>query len=130
VREAFSIERISRELRDPRSLTLLSELGGTMIGYARLDEGEPEPPDRRAGIELVRMYVDSAHHGRGVADALMGRCIDEARSRGYGTMWLGVWEHHPRAQRFYARWGFERVGEHEFMLGDDRQTDWIMERAI
>jgi ribosomal protein S18 acetylase RimI-like enzyme len=79
------------------------------------------------GIELVRMYVDHAHHGAGIADRLMDACIDEARRRGYASIWLGVWEHNPRAQRFYARRGFARTGEHAFMLGDDRQTDWILE---
>jgi ribosomal protein S18 acetylase RimI-like enzyme len=60
----------------------------------------------------------------------MEDCLAEARRRAHVSMWLGVWEHNPRAQRFYARFGFERVGEQVFLLDDDRQTDWIMERKI
>ncbi|WP_255964558.1 GNAT family N-acetyltransferase, partial [Staphylococcus aureus] len=31
-------------------------------------------------------------------------------------IWLGVWEHNPRAQAFYKRHGFKVVGEHHFPL--------------
>jgi diamine N-acetyltransferase len=130
VRDAFSVERIGRELSDSRLLILVAEIDGTMAGYPHLADAELRATDRRAGVELVRMYVDSAYHGRGVAGALMERCIDAARAAGHTTMWLGVWEHNPRAQAFYAKWQFLRVGEHDFLLGEDRQTDWIMERDV
>ena len=45
-------------------------------------------------------------------------------------MYLGVWEHNPRAIAFYRKWSFEKVGQHSFMLGDDEQTDWLMRRAV
>ena len=45
-------------------------------------------------------------------------------------MFLGVWEHNPRAQAFYRKWGFERVGEHVFQMGDDPQIDWWMVRTL
>lgn len=47
---------------------------------------------------------------------------------GRRTTWLGVWERNDRAIRFYARHGYERCGEHVFQLGDDAQTDYIMQR--
>lgn len=128
VEDAFTPQRLEDEITGAGSHVIVAERDGEIIGYARLCEHDGG--GLRAGIELVRLYVDSAHHGAGVADALMDACITEARARGHSSMWLGVWEHNPRAQRFYARRGLERVGEHEFMLGDDRQTDWIMEREL
>lgn len=41
-----------------------------------------------------------------------------------------VWEHNLKAQRFYMREGFEKVGSHEFVMGEERQTDWIMVRGL
>ena len=41
-------------------------------------------------------------------------------------LWLGVWEHNPRAMTFYRKFGLEVVGTHAFMLGLDRQRDLIM----
>jgi ribosomal protein S18 acetylase RimI-like enzyme len=129
VKNAFTPARLHDEINGADSHVVVAENGGTIVGYARLLKHRDGQGERR-GIELVRLYVDSAYHGRGVADALMDACIIEARRRQEATMWLGVWEHNPRAQRFYARYGFERVGEQIFVLDDDRQTDWIMERAI
>ena len=129
VARSFTAERLLDEITASDSHVIVAEDGNTIIGYARL-HAHSAGTDERRGIELVRLYVDSAYHGRGIADALMEACIAEARRLGHVSMWLGVWEHNPRAQRFYARHGFERVGEQIFMLDDDRQTDWIMERQI
>ena len=90
----------------------------------------PEPVRGPAPLELKRLYVVRAWHGRGVAHALMEAAIAAARARGAQTLWLGVWEHNPRAFAFYSKYGFTRVGEHVFQLGSDSQTDWVLERAI
>lgn len=131
VAEAFSVERVRTELADPSSLTLIAEVAGAAAGYARLFGGEaPEQVSGPAPVELVRLYVDSAFHGTGVGARLMQACLDAARELGYDTMYFGVWEHNPRAQAFYRKWGFERCGEHAFQLGDETQTDWLMARRI
>lgn len=49
-----------------------------------------------------------------------------AREEGYETLWLGVWEENVKAQGVYGRFGFERCGEHDFVMGSCVQTDWIM----
>jgi len=81
-------------------------------------------------VELSRIYVSADWLGRGIDQALMQRCIDDAREAGCETMWLGVWGRNSRPQSFYRRWGFRKVGEHVFMLGSDPQTDWVMEGAL
>ena len=81
-------------------------------------------------LELKRLYVARAWHGQGVAQALMEAALDAARARGAATLWLGVWERNPRAAAFYRKYGFERVGEHTFMLGADAQTDWLLVRPV
>ena len=68
--------------------------------------------------------------GKGVGSALMNKCIDIAREKDYHTVWLGVWEHNHRAIEFYTRWGFEKFAEHDFILGNDVQKDWLMKKDI
>jgi ribosomal protein S18 acetylase RimI-like enzyme len=60
----------------------------------------------------------------------MDRVLEESRATGGDVLWLGVWERNPRAIAFYLRKGFERVGEHRFLLGSDLQLDWLMARPI
>jgi diamine N-acetyltransferase len=45
-------------------------------------------------------------------------------------VWLGVWEHNPRAIRFYQRLGFAEVGDHVFVVGTDPQRDLVMIRIL
>lgn len=45
-------------------------------------------------------------------------------------MWLGVWERNPRAVAFDQKYGFTRVGEHTFVVGEDPQTDWLLARPL
>ena len=129
--ETFTVPKLSAELRDPLAIFLIAEIDGEAAGYAKLLDGEaPECVTGRDAIEVVRIYVDQKYLGSGVGGALMQACLDEARRAGHRTIYLGVWERNHRAVAFYRKWGFEIVGSHIFQMGDDRQTDWWMERKL
>jgi diamine N-acetyltransferase len=131
VAASFNLARQTDELADPASTFLIAEVGGLTAGYAQLHAGEPaEGVEGAKPVELVRLYVSREWLGRGVGEALMRACVDEARRAGHGTIWLGVWERNGRAQAFYRKWDFRAVGEHVFQLGSDPQRDILMERAI
>lgn len=53
-----------------------------------------------------------------------------ASRSGARTLWLGVWEKHPRAIAFYRKRGFTDVGAHVVVVGSDPQTDRIMIRSV
>ena len=119
------------ELADADSTFFVAETDGAASGYAKLHAGEAEAcVVGRKPVELARLYVLREWLGRGVGEALMRVCVEEARRAGHLTMWLGVWEHNTRAQAFYRKWDFRVVGEHVFRVGSDPQTDLIMERAL
>jgi ribosomal protein S18 acetylase RimI-like enzyme len=127
----FTVEHQAREIADPAWVTLLVEIEGTLAGYAQVRRSQP--PQFVTGpspIELYRFYVDTAWQGRGVAQRLMAEVRATAAELGGRTLWLGVWEHNPRAQAFYAKCGFRDVGSHEFVLGTDTQTDRIFVASL
>ena len=132
--DAFSLAQQAAELADPRATFLIAETGEinkVAAGYAMIRSGFAPPcVTGDKPIELVRLYVSQESLGSGVGAALMQACIDEAKQRGYETLWLGVWEHNPRAQAFYRKWNFHEVGTHVFQLGDDPQTDILMQRSL
>jgi GNAT superfamily N-acetyltransferase len=129
--ETFSELAIAHELADPNVVYLIAELDQVALGYAKLKSGSSEPSVvARNPIELCRLYAHSEWVGRGVGPALIKSCLEHARGRAHDVLWLGVWEFNPRAQRFYAKWGFERVGEHVFFMGSEPQTDWVLRRAL
>ena len=131
VSESFNPARQADELNDPASTFFVAEVGGRAAGYAQLHAGDPaEGVEGPKPVELVRLYVSREWLGRGVGEALMRACVDEARRAGHETLWLGVWERNGRAQAFYRKWDFRAVGEHVFRLGSDPQRDILMERAL
>lgn len=129
--DSFNVERLTAELLDPLSNFFIAEVDGSAAGYAKIHPGKvSDGVEGERPIELVRLYVLREWLGRGVGQALMQRCIDEAREMGFQTMWLGVWERNGRAQAFYRKWDFREVGAHIFQLGSDPQRDILMQRAI
>lgn len=127
----YSPEIQRAEIEDPRATTLIATEGSDVLGYAQIrDNDVPDSVVDRGAIELVRLYVDRAWHGRGLAVALMTRAEAAARERGAGTMWLGVWEHNHRANAFYRKHGYVEVGEHVFLLGHDAQRDLILAKGF
>lgn len=130
--EAFS-ETSERSLVTDASIDTLVMVDrhDAIVAYARLRPGAPPGvPAPLAPLELWRFYVDSTHHGRGLAPQLMTAVVEAARVRGARTLWLGVWEKNPRAIAFYRKAGFTDIGAATFLLGRDLQADRIMARAI
>jgi len=129
--QAFGPGVQAAELAAQGSWFLIAEAAGRPVGYARLLEG-PAPPGVMGArpIELVRIYARRPWIGRGVGAALMRACLVEAERRGCDTIWLGVWERNRRAIEFYERWGFRPAGWQSFMLGEDLQTDLVMQRPV
>lgn len=61
--------------------------------------------------ELRKMYFLPEARGTGTGETLLRRCIETARSMGYGTMYLETLTGMDAAQRLYARLGFVRLAE-------------------
>lgn len=131
IAEFMSVEAFARELADENSTFFIAEIGDEMIGYAKLQEHSIEDcVSDKNPIELCRLYVAREFHGKGIANKLMNECFAEAKRKNYQTMWLGVWEFNFRAQKFYEKIGFSKVGRHIFQLGSDAQTDLVLERRL
>ena len=45
-------------------------------------------------------------------------------------LWLGVWEKNDKAISFYKKNGFYEFGKHTFIIGEDKQTDFVMRKDL
>ena len=136
IMEHLSVDSFRGYLADPDRLLYLAEESGRAIGYTMVVFGEPHDPDVAAAItlrpasELSKCYVLPGHHGKGVAARLMQTSIDAARDRGAVGIWLGVNEENQRAQKFYTKSGFTRVGTKRFLVGGNWEDDFVYEQAL
>ncbi len=128
---AFSLGTIVADLNDGNSVYLIAEIENAIVGYAKLKtESTEDCVVSKNPIELCRLYALSEWIGHGIGASLMKACLEHAKENEHDVMWLGVWEFNYRAQKFYAKFGFEKCGEHIFQLGEDAQTDWVLQRGL
>ena len=125
--EGFGPEIQQREIGERGLVTTIAEADGRMVGFTqlRLLSTHARVVAKRPA-ELNRIYVVAEWQGRGVAGHLMQDALEAAARAGCDSLWLGVWEHNPKAMAFYRKFGLEIVGTHAFMLGEDRQRDLVM----
>mmetsp|Transcript_47172 Transcript_47172/g.82376 ORF Transcript_47172/g.82376 Transcript_47172/m.82376 type:complete len:188 (-) Transcript_47172:17-580(-) len=78
--------------------------------------------------EIKRLYAHPSTFGTGVAANLMVTATNWLRS-GVGQakrdIYLGVYSENPRAMKFYSKHHFEHVAEYEFIVGDQRDREFI-----
>jgi diamine N-acetyltransferase len=129
--EQFRFDELVKEVHSPENIFIVAEAGNEVAGYAYMRESAPPPSlDELPSIEIARIYALQGMIGKGVGNALMKRCVETAYDMGKRMIWLGVWENNFRAIQFYNRWGFEKFDEHNFILGNDVQKDWLMKKTL
>jgi ribosomal protein S18 acetylase RimI-like enzyme len=121
--------RLRSLLEDERTIALVVEISGQLVGYALVAHRVP-PSQIPSSIdcELRKFYIDASLHGSGIANMLMKEVVAAAATRCHGSLWLSVFSENDRAVSFYRRCGFRVVGSQEFLVGSDRQKDFLMLR--
>lgn len=125
--EAFSTQRIKAELSHPEMVYYFARVGEVLAGYIKLNEfsAQTDLKDPES-LELERIYVTADFQNQGIGKYLLEKSIELAREGGKKFLWLGVWDQNHGAIRFYQRHGFTKFATHDFYLGKDRQTDFLM----
>jgi len=125
--EGFSIQKLTAELEDKNSEFYFAELDKQVIGYLKINSGASQTElKEETALEIERIYVLKAYHGKAVGQLLYDKAIRIAKEKNVSYVWLGVWEENPRAIQFYKKNGFVAFDKHVFCLGNDEQTDIMM----
>lgn len=105
---------------------------GTPLAYALVvDDVPPSTAVVPAPSRMVsKFYAHPDVHGTPVAALLMAAVLDAGRARGVAALWLGVNQRNERAQRFYAKHGFEVVGTKHMRVGDRVHDDFVLARVL
>lgn len=129
--EVFSIEKLTEELQNKDSEFYFALIDDEVIGYLKLNFGssQTELQDGKA-LEIERIYVSKAFHGKKVGQILYDKAIAIAKEKNAAYVWLGVWKENHRALSFYKKNGFVEFDKHIFKLGDDEQTDLMMRLEV
>jgi ribosomal protein S18 acetylase RimI-like enzyme len=127
--EAYDLDRTRKDLADPAKASWLVEADGRVVGYATVGGcALPHAQVTPACGELKRIYVRRGWQGSGLAARLLDVTLGWLEREGPRTIWLGVWSENLKAQRFYAKHGFEKAGEYDFHVGAQVDLEYILRR--
>lgn len=131
LKKAFNITKLKSELSNLNSSFYFLYADGILAGYCKLNESDSQTDiyDQQS-LEIERIYVVKKYHRNGFGMYLINKMISIATERGKSNIWLGVWQKNTKAISFYQASGFEVVSEHSFILGEDKQADFIMRKDL
>ncbi len=128
--EAHSPDAWAEWLADPAVATWLASFGsfdpGAPVGYLAAGSCKLPLPalEPRAG-EIRRLYLQGTAQNRGIGRQLMAVALDWLAAAQYRPLYVGVWSENFGAQRFYARYGFVKIGEYDFPVGTHLDREFI-----
>lgn len=129
--ENLSIEKLKTELENVNSEFYFVENNDEISGYLKLNFKDAQTEKLEENhFEIERIYVLKAFLGQKIGQILFDKAIEIGREKNLEYVWLGVWEENHRAIRFYEKNDFEIFGKHDFVLGEDVQTDLLMKMKI
>lgn len=105
---------------------------GALLGYCKLRVPSKLAEYSAAAnpVELSQLYCASAATGQGVGAALMDWALDEACAGNHDVVQLSVYSGNHGAQRFYARYGFAKVADIHFRVGEQLDEEYLFEKAL
>jgi ribosomal protein S18 acetylase RimI-like enzyme len=111
---------------------LVAVLADGIAGYVQI--ADVSLPIQAAGVhdqQLNALYVESRFQGRGIGRRLMAAVLQLPRLGPADYLYLDVWNENKRALQFYARQGFQVVGECDVVVDSHVVgKDLIMRRRL
>lgn len=99
-------------------------IGFIAVGACKLPVENLDP----AAGEIHQLYVLARHHNLRLGSCLMDLGFEWLEAQGRTPLYIGVWSENLGAQRFYGRYGFDKVGEYGFTVGETVDREFILKR--
>ncbi|KAH7123506.1 acyl-CoA N-acyltransferase [Dactylonectria estremocensis] len=131
--DSYTVTAVLKDMHDEnREIIVATGSEDEILGFSYLTIGSTEPclSGVEDAVELQRIYVHPSGHGKGIGGLLSTTIHKMAIERGFKNIWLGVWEENHRALKAYEKWGYRKVGYHDFVIGAVVQRDDIMLKSL
>lgn len=127
---SFNVEPTLKKLAEPGAAWWVAERDGELLAFSNAGpNGLPHPEARPSHMELRRLYVSKTAQGLGLGTQLLTLSLDWMDAHTKGPLWIGVWSGNDKAQRLYAAYGFEKVGDYDYPVGAWRDHEFILRRG-
>lgn len=123
---AAELEKADRVYR------LAADGEGGLLGYCKIGLacGFPKQARGQRVMELKQLYTAPGATGQGIGAALMDWAMDQFSARGADEVQLSVYAENFGAHRFYARYGFAKVADITFRVGEQLDPEFLFARML
>ena len=130
--EVYSREAVHEEIAGADCTHRIAESDGRIVGYCKLRHPSKLASHSSAAdpLELCQLYTDPALVGQGIGARLMDWALDVARDGGHDAVLLSVWSGNHGAQRFYERYGFAKIADIHFKVGEQLDEEFLYQLTL
>ena len=114
-------------LNDPRvAIWVAGDAAGALVGFLTAGPCKLPAPQREAMAgEIRQLYLRASVQRDGLGTRLLVMALEWLAAQGHSPLYVGVWSGNLGAQRLYARYGFEKIGEYDFPVGSHLDREFI-----
>lgn len=123
---------VAAELANPARVYQLAELDGRLMGFAKigLNCGFAQYARGSRVMELKQLYTAADATGMGIGGKLMDWAMDQFAARGADEAQISVYSENHGAHRFYERYGFEKVADITFKVGEQLDPEFLFAKKL
>lgn len=127
--EVHNPQAVAAEIAGDSCTHCLVEDGGALVAFCKLRYPTKFViySDARNPIELGQLYALPTHTGHGIGARLMDWALGFARERSHDSVLLSVYAENYGAQRFYQRYGFAKIADITFPVGEQLDPEFLYE---
>ncbi|WP_448528715.1 GNAT family N-acetyltransferase [Raineya sp.] len=82
-------------------------------------------------LQIEKLYLFAFAQRLKIGSELMKIALQVAQNENFDVIWLGVWSKNEQAIRFYEKFGFQKIGDWIFVMGDKIcEDEWIMAKVL
>jgi GNAT superfamily N-acetyltransferase len=114
---AYPVSKIKSEIENENCLHYIAYIKNNPVGYLKINiDAALKGDDKKKGIELERIYIDTTAVNKGLGTYLMNFVLDIAKSYQKEYIFLKAMDTANLAMQFYTKMGFKLEGA--FRLSD------------
>ncbi|MFM7349902.1 MAG: N-acetyltransferase family protein [Erythrobacter sp.] len=123
---------VAAEIAGKECTHRLVEADGRLVAYCKLRHPTKFGAYTEAAdpIELGQLYCLPGHTGSGIGARLMDWALEMARDGRHDAVMLSVYAENFGAQRFYQRYGFAKIADITFKVGDHLDPEYLYELKL
>lgn len=125
-------DAVAEEIAGTSCTHCLADDGGELVAYCKLryPSHYVSYTEAKNPIELGQLYALPGRTGAGIGAQLMDWALNVARERGHDAVLLSVYDENFGAQRFYQRYGFAKIADITFQVGDHFDPELLYELKL